>query len=49
MASFRPDGRMYDGRGVEVDIEVNPVPQDYIIRGSDTLLDAAIEKILMSR
>lgn len=40
---------MYDGRGVEVDIEVSPVPEDFINDGSDTLLDAAIKQILMSQ
>ena len=41
MASFRPDGRMYDGRGIEVDIELNSEPVDFLINGGDAVLDAA--------
>ena len=35
MASFRPDGRLYDGRGVEVDVEVEPEPEYFIAGGDD--------------
>ena len=45
MASFRPDGRLYDGRGIEVDIEVGADPQDFIHSGQDSVLKAAIEQI----
>ena len=41
MASFRPDGRLYDGRGVEPDVLVEPVATDYTI-DTDTVLDAAL-------
>ena len=45
MASFRPDGRLYDGRGIEVDIEVPTQPEDFLINGTDTVLDAALERL----
>lgn len=42
MASFRPDGRLYDGRGVEVDVEIHVQPTDLIEGGTDSVLDAAL-------
>ena len=44
MASFRPDGRLYDGRGVEVDVEVLPAPGDFLHAGGDAQLKAALER-----
>jgi hypothetical protein len=41
MASFRPNGMLYDGRGVEVDIEVQPDPTFYIDGGQDKALERA--------
>ena len=49
MASFRPDGRLYDGRGIEVDEEVLPAPEDFLIGGGDTQLDAAIKHLTRQR
>ncbi|QDU83967.1 Peptidase family S41 [Planctomycetes bacterium Pla163] len=46
MASFRPDGRLYDGRGVEVDIEVPIQPTDLVRAGTDTVLEAALARVL---
>jgi hypothetical protein len=46
MASFRSDGRLYDGRGIEVDMEVLPTPRDFLIAGSDSQLKVALEEIL---
>jgi C-terminal processing protease CtpA/Prc len=43
MASFRPDGRLYDGRGIEVDVEVLPAPEDFLRAGGDAQLKAALE------
>lgn len=43
MASYRPNGRLYDGRGIEVDVEVKPAPMDFIHDGSDSVLDSAVE------
>ncbi|MHC5027263.1 MAG: S41 family peptidase [Planctomycetota bacterium] len=42
MASFRPDGRPYDGRGVEVDVDVMPTP-GYFIGTEDPALDRALQ------
>jgi len=42
MASFRPNGKLYDGHGVEVDIEVHPDPSFFIKGGQDRVLKAAI-------
>ena len=43
MASFRPDGKLYDGRGVDPDVEAWPTSSDVIGR-SDTVLDAAVRR-----
>lgn len=40
MASFQPDGKLYEGRGIRPDIYMEPVPTDWIGQ-SDTLLDRA--------
>jgi len=45
MASFRPDGRLYDGRGVEVDVEIDPEPGDLLLGGGDAQLDAALAEL----
>jgi hypothetical protein len=45
MASFRPNGWLYDGRGIEVDIEVHPDPTFFIEGGRDDVLLAAIESL----
>lgn len=42
MASFRPDGRTYDGHGVEVDVDVAREPGDLLRDGGDAQLEAAI-------
>jgi len=44
MASFQPNGRLYDGNGIQPDIVVEPVPTDFIGR-NDTVLDKAIDFI----
>jgi C-terminal processing protease CtpA/Prc len=44
MASFQPDGKLYDGRGVEPDVEVKPRATDFIGK-TDTVLDAAVKKL----
>ncbi len=41
MASFRPDGRLYDGRGIEVDELVWPHPSD-LMGETDTVLERAL-------
>lgn len=42
MASFRPSGARYDGKGIEVDVERLPEPTDFLGE-SDTVLEAAID------
>lgn len=44
MASFRPNGKLFDGNGVEVDIRVEAAPSDFLGH-SDVVLDRAIEWI----
>ena len=44
MASFQPNGKLYDGNGIQPDIVVESVPTDFIGR-TDTVLDRAIELI----
>ena len=48
MASYRPDGRLYDGRGVEVDELVLPAALDLLAGGTDAQLEAAL-RILRKR
>jgi C-terminal processing protease CtpA/Prc len=44
MASFQPNGQLYDGNGIQPDILVEPAPTDFIGQ-SDTMLDEAIRAI----
>ena len=48
MVSFRPNGKLFDGNGVEVDIPVSPAPDDFLGH-SDAVLDRAIERIRQTR
>ena len=41
MASFRPDGRLFDGRGIEVDVAARPKLEDYTT-DADSVLERAI-------
>ncbi len=45
MASFQPDGRLYDGRGIEPDVVAHPVPTDFT-GATDTVLDAAVARLV---
>lgn len=38
MASFQPDGRLFDGRGVAMDVELVPTPEDALRGGGDSVL-----------
>lgn len=40
MASFQPNGKLYDGNGIQPDIVVELIPTDFIGR-TDTVLDKA--------
>ena len=44
MASFRPNGALYDGHGVEPDVVIHPTLDDYTV-GTDSVLDAAIARL----
>ena len=44
MASFRPNGQLYDGRGIAPHIELTPGPE-FFIGESDKALDTAIDLI----
>ncbi|MHC4450423.1 MAG: S41 family peptidase [Planctomycetota bacterium] len=46
MLSYRPDGKFYDGHGIEPDVAVDAIPTDWIGE-TDTQLDAAVK--LLSR
>ena len=41
MASFQPNGKLYDGNGIQPDIIVEPIPTDFIGK-TDSVLDFAI-------
>ena len=41
MVSYRPNGLLYDGRGVEVDVSLPIGPRDLLHEGTDTVLEAA--------
>ena len=44
MASFQPDGKLYDGNGVAPDVLVEPTATDWIGR-TDTMLEAALKRL----
>ncbi len=44
MASFQPNGKLYDGNGIQPDVIIEPVPTDFIGE-TDSLLDAAVHFI----
>ncbi len=48
MVSFRPNGKLFDGNGIEVDFTVMPAPGDFLGR-SDAVLDRALEWIKQAR
>jgi hypothetical protein len=48
MASFQPDGRLYDSNGIEPDAAIEPTVNDLLGNG-DTLLDAALRHIATAR
>lgn len=49
MASFRPSGVRYDGRGVEPDRRVRPLASDFLEGGTDAVLDAALAELASRR
>ena len=44
MASFQPDGRLFDGNGVQPDVHIDPFPE-YYIGVRDNQFEAAVERI----
>lgn len=44
MASFRPDGRLYDGSSIEPDVVVEPTP-GYLIGKEDPALEEALRRL----
>jgi len=42
MASFQPNGKLYDGNGIQPDIVIEPIPTDFIGK-TDSVLEAAIK------
>ncbi len=48
MASFRPNGKLFEGNGIEADILVKPTPGDFLGR-SDKVLDEALKWIRQVR
>ncbi len=42
MASYRPDGRRYDGLGIEPDVLIRPRAEDSLLEGGDAVLEAAL-------
>ena len=43
--SYLPDGSMFDLRGVEPDVVVEPIPTDFVYDGTDSQLDAALKRL----
>ena len=44
MASFQPNGRLYDGNGIQPDVIIEPIPTDFIGK-TDSVLGAAITRL----
>jgi C-terminal processing protease CtpA/Prc len=45
MASFQKTGQLYDTRGVQPDVVVDPAPAFFLEGGRDTVLERAIGMI----
>jgi C-terminal processing protease CtpA/Prc len=48
MASFQPNGKLYDGNGIQPDIMIKPIPTDFIGK-TDSVLEAAIQRLQQIR
>ena len=44
MASFQPNGKLYDGNGIQPDVIIEPIPTDFIGK-TDSILQAAIQRL----
>ena len=49
MASFRPNGKLYDGNGIEVDEQILPAPEFFTRDGEDRVLENAIQHFKESK
>ena len=49
MASFRPNGQRYDGKGIAPDVLVQPAPADLLLDGGDAQLARALELLRQGR
>jgi C-terminal processing protease CtpA/Prc len=48
MVSFRPDGELFDGNGVEPDVHLEPSPE-YFVGGRDNVLEEARRRLTQKR
>lgn len=44
MASFQPNGKLYDGNGIQPDVIIEPIPTDFIGK-TDSILQTAIQRL----
>jgi hypothetical protein len=49
MASFQPNGKLYDTNGVEPDVLVERPPEYYVQGGKDVILDKALELVITKK
>jgi hypothetical protein len=49
MASFQPNGKLYDTNGVEPDVLVTRPPEYYLQGGKDVILDKALELVIAKK
>lgn len=45
MASFRANGDLFDGRGVDPDVVLEPKPEDHLANAGDSVLEAALQRL----
>jgi hypothetical protein len=45
MASFRANGRLYEGAGVQPDVALEAKPSDFLAGGGDSVLEAAVSRL----
>ncbi|MDC3251687.1 S41 family peptidase [Planctomycetota bacterium] len=48
MASFRPNGKLYDGNGIEIDEEIKPNSEYFTLGDNDPVLETAIRLLKKS-
>jgi len=49
MASFQPNGKLYDGNGVEPDVLVERPPEYYLVGGKDVILEKALKLVIAKK